>query len=1546
MVKPINILLHLTFLLFTINSSAQWEKTNGPLGGPFKGGCRVGDKLIAVSSGPSVYTSSDNGQSWDFKHSTSGYDASQVSMIFGKLYIPRYAYAQYSYSNDTGNTWIHAQVNPTAPIYGSTLYQFGGLLFYGASSSSSYTLSYMSADSGRTWTPRPGAGNVMNMYNGTINQYVSIGSALFAATTNGVFYTGDTGAIWLVRNGTGFVNSNHVVSLQAQGSVLYAVNSYGYVYRSADSAQTWQQITDGISPNTTGRTISTLYAYKGMMLGSSDRNDTLYRFNSTSMKWEAYSSDVKGSYGNNFFSYGDTLYMGSSNGLYYSVNNGQNWTEAQGKLSSLGTNRPIAMGHTVLAVDYNSQLHRSDNDGDTWYKQGPRFTNYVYSFFEAKGILYLSYYYDTKISTDTGRTWKNHSTTIPYISNNNALFAGNTFLYNSGNSLYSSADSGRTSTNITTNLRAGFSGPINEVKMINNTVWVSTQKYGLFRSTDDGASWLACNKGLPMNVSGGSFDTSVAWITNVGTALLCNVNDGGTTKNYISLDNGNNWKLQGNAYLPYKPTSFGGLLMSYQYFSADTGRTSQEFTTGFGATDYYGYVNTEHGLGSSYVFTAYGSFGIWRRPLAGLTDPPVAVAGNVEAVNQNNVKISWNKMQNTREYKLLESGTGVPGSFFHIATLYKTTDTVYNRSGLYAGEVRYYRIVAVNDMKVDTSAVFSGKSMDKPLAASQASATGISTASIMLKWKNNSTTASKFYIEMNTSNCCYMLKDSVLIGDTTYIVNNLQKNTTYWFRIRCKDEGGYSDYVTFSGRTNDTLPKAPVNLDAQEFLQTAIRLSWVDSSDNETAFVIERREDGNPVFTAVDSVNANIKQYTSYGLSASTRYHFRVRAKNSGGYSAYSNTDSADTYPAPAAASDLVITSVRKDAVVLSWTDNSNNETGFVIERAFTQNGTYTSYDSVAADVTSRNVTGLNPNTRYFFRVKTKDDYGYATPTNTVDTVTLPTAPAAPSLLSTGSLSTTSIRLNWADNSNNETYFLIEQSMDPVDDFEVIDSTIAGVSTYVVNNLNPATYYYYRVRAKNAGGFSSYSNYAMGVTNVNVPHAPTFLSEDDSRHNWVKFSWSDNSFNEVAFVVQRAVGVTSTVYTDFKTYPAGTTVGYDSTVTAGDVYKYRVYARNSAGKSANTNSIVVHVPFPLPAAPVLNAVAVEDHFTINISWTDAEADIVKYLIERKKENGAFTLIDSVSGNEKTYQDDALEAATAYTYRVRSSKLNAGYSAYSNEESGTTLNAPAGLPLPPNSLRAKDLQPNSITLEWRDSSDNEIRFYIERMDNSGFQVIDSVDANVTEYVHDNLDENTLYVYRVRAWNNTGYSAYSNVAELVTPFDLVAPEGLYIDPVSVNTFQLYWRDLSANETGFIIMRSLAPDTGFMAIDTVTANTTTYADFLPTKGIYYYRVVAMKGNTLSAPSNVAIAINQPTGLDDVYGAAATVYPNPATDDLYITGVHISDTKVEAYDNIGRMYMLSLTDTGNEQYKVDVSGLAAGLYFIRLKDGDAHAIVKFMKN
>jgi hypothetical protein len=82
---------------------------------------------------------------------------------------------------------------------------------------------------------------------------------------------------------------------------------------------------------------------------------------------------------------------------------------------------------------------------------------------------------------------------------------------------------------------------------------------------------------------------------------------------------------------------------------------------------------------------------------------------------------------------------------------------------------------------------------------------------------------------------------------------------------------------------------------------------------------------------------------------------------------------------------------------------------------------------------------------------------------------------------------------------------------------------------------------------------------------------------------------------------------------------------------------------------------------------------------------------------------------------------------------------------------------------PSNLTATAVGSRRIALSWSDNSAGESGFKIERSINSRpFSQIATVGANVTTFFHTGLRRGRTFTYRVRAYNSSGNSTYSNTA----------------------------------------------------------------------------------------------------------------------------------------------------------------------------------------
>jgi len=90
----------------------------------------------------------------------------------------------------------------------------------------------------------------------------------------------------------------------------------------------------------------------------------------------------------------------------------------------------------------------------------------------------------------------------------------------------------------------------------------------------------------------------------------------------------------------------------------------------------------------------------------------------------------------------------------------------------------------------------------------------------------------------------------------------------------------------------------------------------------------------------------------------------------------------------PAAPTNLRATAISKSQINLGWADNSNDETGFKIERSTNANSGFSPIATVSAGVTSYQDTGLTPNKTYYYRVRAYNGNGDSAYSNTASAKT------------------------------------------------------------------------------------------------------------------------------------------------------------------------------------------------------------------------------------------------------------------------------------------------------------------------------------------------------------------------------------------------------------------------------------------------------------------------------------------------------------------------------------------------------------------------------
>lgn len=166
--------------------------------------------------------------------------------------------------------------------------------------------------------------------------------------------------------------------------------------------------------------------------------------------------------------------------------------------------------------------------------------------------------------------------------------------------------------------------------------------------------------------------------------------------------------------------------------------------------------------------------------------------------------------------------------------------------------------------------------------------------------------------------------------------------------------------------------------------------------------------------------------------------------------------------------------------VKVKWDDNSNNEDGFLIERALIS-------DSLQWETIGQSTQNSQRfddywillNRIYYYRVYAYNSLGRSdysnedTASTSGDTTNIP---GTPSNLRVVKTTLNSVKIQWNDNASNEFGFIIARKRPNISYFEFIDSVGTDVLTYQEVGLTPDNVYFYKVCAYNSFGISDYTN--------------------------------------------------------------------------------------------------------------------------------------------------------------------------------------------------------------------------------------------------------------------------------------------------------------------------------------------------------------------------------------------------------------------------------------------------------------------------------------
>jgi hypothetical protein len=196
-----------------------------------------------------------------------------------------------------------------------------------------------------------------------------------------------------------------------------------------------------------------------------------------------------------------------------------------------------------------------------------------------------------------------------------------------------------------------------------------------------------------------------------------------------------------------------------------------------------------------------------------------------------------------------------------------------------------------------------------PAAPSDLIATGLDGPSIHLTWTDHSTVDEGFAVERSIDGVAFSSL-AALVGSAEYHDGAVTGNTTYWYRVRARKDGGFSDFSNVANATAGSLvpPAPPVSLgtDNLQYGLSNILVYWQAGSYNADGFKVERCPGvvcGDVDFTLIATLGASSNYLLDTQVEPGSTYTYRVRAFNHAG----------DSAPSPEATGTACFVSIGSD---------------------------------------------------------------------------------------------------------------------------------------------------------------------------------------------------------------------------------------------------------------------------------------------------------------------------------------------------------------------------------------------------------------------------------------------------------------------------------------------------------------------------------------------------------------------------------------------------------------------------------------------------------
>ncbi|XP_064213194.1 tyrosine-protein phosphatase Lar isoform X6 [Tribolium castaneum] len=653
-------------------------------------------------------------------------------------------------------------------------------------------------------------------------------------------------------------------------------------------------------------------------------------------------------------------------------------------------------------------------------------------------------------------------------------------------------------------------------------------------------------------------------------------------------------------------------------------------------------------------------------------------------------------------------------------------------------------------------------------------------------------------------------EDKLPIGKNTLQLTNIQESANY----TCIAASVLGVIDAVAQVKVQSLPGPPINVRASEITATSVRLTWsYNGPEDLQYYVIQfKPKYANQAFSEISGIIT--MYYTIRSLSPYTEYEMYVIAVNNigrGPPSAPEFVTTGETEPG-SSPRNVQVRPLSSSTMVIQWDEpeTANGQvTGYKVYYTTNSQLPMAQWESQVVDNNQlTTISELTPHTIYTIRVQAFTSVGPGPLSAPVHVKTQQGVPSQPSNLMASDIGETSVTLQWSKPTHSgENIVNYELYWNDTYAKEKHHRRIPITESYTLTGLYPNTLYYVWLAARSQRGEGATTPPIPVRTKQYVPGNPEDVKVTPINSTTIKVEWKPphpKERNGIILGYHVHVQETKEEGKNFLNDPMKFDVFGDAVLDLNvsglqpdTTYAVQVAALTRKGDGDRSPPVNVRTPGGVPNRPALTIKIIEREptVTIELEWTrpsQTYGELKGYRLRFGVKDQKLKDVNLKGTHTNSYRISNLERGVEYEFRVAGQNhIGIG------QEAIKYMHTPEGPPTgPPSNITHRFQTPDVVCVTWdppaREHRNGQIiKYDIQFHKKSDHSNIITRNVSTTKAVFTNLEENTEYVFHVKAYTNQGAGPNSEKFTIQTDRDIGrAPLSVKAVATSDSSVEVWW------------------------------------------------------------------------------------------------------------------------------------------------------------